>query len=104
MGMMESVMPWDCPVPNGASLQRPSNVRLLSRSYLAATSILTGSLSDARCSLATLLVIVAENRNVRRTVGMTLRILLISSSKSMCKRRSASSMTWEKVAHARRVV
>mmetsp|Transcript_15924 Transcript_15924/g.28289 ORF Transcript_15924/g.28289 Transcript_15924/m.28289 type:complete len:239 (+) Transcript_15924:752-1468(+) len=63
--------------------------------YLEATSTLTGLLRHARCSLATLLVIVAENNCVRRSLGITLRIWSISSSKSIFSRRSASSrMKW----------
>mmetsp|Transcript_970 Transcript_970/g.3065 ORF Transcript_970/g.3065 Transcript_970/m.3065 type:complete len:223 (-) Transcript_970:318-986(-) len=61
--------------------------------YLDDTSTLTGSTSDARCSLATLAVMVAENKNVRRSRGITCKILSSSSSKSIDSILSASSST-----------
>ena len=39
--------------------------------YLTSTSTLTGFSRQARCSLATLLVMVAENSCVRRSLGIT---------------------------------
>ncbi len=61
--------------------------------YFPDTSTLTGSLREARWSFWTFLVIVAEYRYVVRSLGMTLSILSTSSSKSMLRMRSASSMT-----------
>mmetsp|Transcript_18827 Transcript_18827/g.47528 ORF Transcript_18827/g.47528 Transcript_18827/m.47528 type:complete len:284 (+) Transcript_18827:711-1562(+) len=72
-------------------MKRYSCRRVSTVVYLDATSTFTGLFRHARCSLATLLVIVAEKSCVRRSLGMTFRIWSISSSKSMFSRRSASS-------------
>ena len=42
--------------------------------YLEETETLAGLTREARCSFSTLLVMVAENRNVRRSRGMRVRI------------------------------
>jgi hypothetical protein len=60
--------------------------------YLLLTSTLTGLTSDARCSFCTLLVMVAENKNVCRSRGRAARMTSISFSKSSCRMRSASSL------------
>lgn len=62
--------------------------------HLEETSSLTGSRREARWSLATLVVIVAEKRYVWRcSLGMTLRMLSMTGPKSRSSKRSASSMT-----------
>lgn len=64
------------------------------------TSSLTGSRNEARCSLATLVVIVAENKYVcRLSLGITLRILSMTGPKSRSSNLSASSMTcvWKSI-------
>jgi hypothetical protein len=62
-------------------------------SHLVDTSTRTGFDKLARCSLATLVVIVAENKYVVRSLGIALRMPSISGPKSMSNRRSASSRT-----------
>ena len=57
------------------------------------TSTLMGFDRLALCSLATLVVIVAENRYVFLSFGMTLRILSMIGPKSISRSRSASSNT-----------
>ena len=59
--------------------------------YFVFTSIFTGFYKDARSSLATFDVIVAENKNVFRSFGIYPRIKLIYFSKSILKSLSASS-------------
>ena len=58
------------------------------------TSTLTGFFNDALCNLATLVVIVAENKNVDRSRGIARRIWSIFGPKSRSSNRSASSMTF----------
>ena len=65
----------------------------VTRTYLVSTSTLTGLVSEARCSFLTLVVMVAENKNVLRCLGASDTILLMSSSNSELSRRSASSKT-----------
>lgn len=57
------------------------------------TSTRTGLFKLARCSFATLVVMVAENKYVFRSFGITLRILSMMGPKSISSSRSASSMT-----------
>jgi hypothetical protein len=61
--------------------------------YFVDTSTRTGFDKLARWSLATLVVIVAENRYVVRSLGMALSMASISRPKSMSNKRSASSRT-----------
>ena len=64
--------------------------------YFLETSTRTGFSRLARCNFATLVVIVAENKNVFLSFGMTLRILSMAGPKSISNRRSASSITlWQ---------
>ena len=64
------------------------------KTHLDETSTLIGLFKLARCSLSTLVVMVAENKNVFRSLGMTLRILSMIGPKSISSNRSASSMTY----------
>lgn len=59
------------------------------------TSTRTGFDKLALCSLATLVVIVAEKRYVVRSFGMTFNILSMLAPKSRSSRRSASSRTFQ---------
>lgn len=59
------------------------------------TSTRTGFDKLARCNFWTLVVIVAENRYVVLSFGMSLRILSIIGPKSKSSSRSASSKTWK---------
>jgi len=61
--------------------------------YFVDTSTRTGFDKLARWSLATLVVIVAENKYVVRSFGIALRIASMSGPKSMSSKRSASSRT-----------
>lgn len=70
-----------------------SIIGTVTRTYLVSTSTLTGLVSEARCSFLTLVVMVAENKNVLRCLGASDTILLMSSSNSELSRRSASSKT-----------
>ena len=63
------------------------------RTHFEETSTLTGLLSEARWSLATFEVMVAENRYVLRSLGITLRILSMMGPKSRSSSLSASSST-----------
>ena len=65
--------------------------------YFVDTSTRTGFDKLARWSLATLVVIVAENKYVVRSFGMAFRMASMSGPKSMSNKRSASSRTWEEV-------
>ena len=63
------------------------------RTYFVDTSTRIGFVKLARCSFATLVVIVAEYRYVVRSFGIVFRIASISGPKSISNRRSASSST-----------
>jgi hypothetical protein len=62
------------------------------------TSTLTGFVKLARCSFATFVVIVAENKYVVRSVGIILRILSRTAPKSRSSNLSASSSTYAALA------
>lgn len=70
---------------------------MASWTHFSDTSTRTGFDKLARCSLATLVVIVAENRYVVRSLGIAFRILSIIGPKSMSSNLSASSKTWDAV-------
>lgn len=61
--------------------------------YLEETSTLTGFDRLARCNFATLVVMVAENKYVVRSLGITLRILSMTGPRSRSNSLSASSRT-----------
>lgn len=65
--------------------------------YFEETSTRMGFTRLALWSFATFVVMVAENKYVVRSVGMTLRIWSMSGPKSMSRRRSASSITYTTV-------
>lgn len=64
------------------------------KTHFEDTSTRIGLFRLARCSLSTLVVIVAENRNVFRSFGITFRILSMIGPKSMSSSLSASSITY----------
>ena len=76
-----------------AGLKRYFYSRVDTVLYFVFTSILTGLWREARCNLATLDVIVAEKRYELRFLGIWVRIRFICFSKSIERRRSASSRT-----------
>ena len=61
--------------------------------YFVFTSILTGSRRAALSNFYTFEVIVAENKKVFLSFGIYVKIILICFSKSIERRRSASSST-----------
>lgn len=61
------------------------------------TSIRTGFVRLALCNLATFVDIVAENKYVVRSFGISFKIVSNTGPKSISRRRSASSNTCEEL-------
>ncbi|OMH82387.1 hypothetical protein AX774_g4126 [Zancudomyces culisetae] len=88
--------PSSCPpLPRSAATTRyhTASQTLSTVEYFDDTSIFTGFFSDARWSFATFVVIVAENKYVLRSIGISRRIFSIFGPKSISSSRSASSIT-----------